>query len=354
MPIIDAAFKGNASAYTANDFISELDNGQVGSMANTLAGNPTYFCNLVGAGFSPCAAQGYTGAGAGYPINLFQANPYAAGEQIAYMDATGFSNYNGLQVDFRQKSWHGIEFDANYTWSHNLGVASPNQWLSQTQQYTIRNLAMSYGPALNDTRHVVHAMATVDLPFGKNRRWLKQGGIANGVIGGWTLGSITTFQTGQPLPTFGGNMTVNDYGDGGVILNGVDARTLQSSIGAYPTHNGSTIDIINPMYLTTTGAGANKNYITPNSTPGVFGSSLYLYGPHQTYEDMSLSKSIPITEKVRFSLQAEFLNIFNHPVFGWGNNNAINTRNSVLSSGFGTGYEMSTPRRVELRANIQF
>ena len=29
--------------------------------------------------------------------------------------AEGYSNYNGLQVDFRQRAWHGLQFDANYT-----------------------------------------------------------------------------------------------------------------------------------------------------------------------------------------------------------------------------------------------
>jgi hypothetical protein len=330
-------------------------------MANTLAGNPTYFCNLVGAGFAPCAGQGYSGAGAGYPINYFQANPYAAGEQVDYMDAIGYSNYHGLQVDFRQREWHGIQFDANYTWSHNLGVASPNQWQSMIQQYTIRNLNMNYGPALNDTRHVAHVMATVDLPLGKGRQWLDRGGIVNGIFGGWTVGSIFTFQTGQPLPTFGGNMTYNDYGDGGINLNGITAQTLQSSIGVYHVNAGSKVDLINPMYLTN-GAGANAAYITPNTTPGTFGSSMFLYGPHQTYEDASLSKRIPITERVHFLVQAEFLNIFNHPTFGWGNNSGFNGRNSVQGSNFGTGTELGSfsaasgagPRRIELRANIQF
>jgi hypothetical protein len=353
-PVFDAAFKGQTSAYSAGDFINNLNTGQVGAMANTLAGNPTYFCNLVGASFTPCATNaGYTGAGAGYPINYFQANPYAAGGQIAYMDAIGYSNYHGLQVDFRQRQWHGIQFDANYTWSHNLGVASPNQWLSQIQQYSVRNLNLNYGPALNDTRHVAHAMATVDLPLGKGRRWLNKGGAADAVFGGWTVGSIFTFQTGQPLPTFGGNMTYNDYGDGGVVLNGITARTLQSSIGVYHVNRGATVDLINPKYLTP-GAGANAAYITPNTTAGTLGSSMYLYGPHQTYEDMSLSKSIAITEKIHLLVQSEFLNIFNHPTFGWGNNSGFNGRNSVLGSSFGTGGEVSTPRRVELRANIQF
>jgi hypothetical protein len=152
-------------------------------------------------------------------------------------------------------------------------------------------------------------------------------------------------------------MTFNDYGDGGINLNGVDARTLQSSIGAYHVNPGATVDLLNPKYLTY-GSGANASYITPNTTAGTFGSTLYLFGPHQTYEDMSLSKSIRITEKVRFSLQAEFLNVFNHPVFGWGNNSGFNSRNAVESSTFGTGYELTTngagPRKLELRANIQF
>jgi hypothetical protein len=359
-PVFDAAFKGT-SEYSDSSLINNLNTGQVGAMANTLAGNPTYFCNLVGAGFAPCAGQGYTGAGAGYPINYFQANPYAAGAQVDYMDAIGSSNYHALQVDFRQRQWHGIQFDANYTWSHNLGVASPNQWQSMIQQYTIRNLNLNYGPALNDTRHVAHVMATVDLPLGKGRQWINRGGAANAVFGGWTLGSIFTFQTGQPLPTFGGNMTYNDYGDGGINLNGITAQTLQSSIGVYHVNAGSKVDLINPMYLTK-GAGANAAYITPNTTPGTFGSSMFLYGPHQTYEDASLSKRIPITERIHFLVQAEFLNIFNHPTFGWGNNSGFNSRNSVLGSNFGTGTELGSfsaasgpgPRRIELRANIQF
>jgi hypothetical protein len=229
------------------------------------------------------------------------------------------------------------------------------------QQYTIRNLHMNYGPALNDTRHVAHVMATVDLPLGKGRRWINPGGAANAVFGGWTVGSIFTFQTGQPLPTFGGNMTYNDYGDGGIVLNGITAQTLQSSIGVYHVNAGSKVDLINPTYLTK-GAGANAAYITPNTTPGTFGSTMFLYGPHQTYEDASLSKRIPITERVHFLVQAEFLNIFNHPTFGWGNNSGFNSRNSVLGTNFGTGTELGSfsnasgagPRRVDLRANIQF
>jgi hypothetical protein len=34
------------------------------------------------------------------------------------------------------------------------------------------------------------------LPFGAGRKWLKSG-VANGILGGWNLSTITTLQTGQ-------------------------------------------------------------------------------------------------------------------------------------------------------------
>ena len=359
-PIFDAAFAGEGSAgagvpladYGNTSFITNLKNGQVGSLANVLAGanyNPQYFCNLVGASFTPCATNaGYTGAGAGYPINFFQANPYSAGQPVYYMDALGYSNYNALQVDYRQKPWHGVQFDANYTWSHTLGLATPNNWTSQSQQYTLRDLRESYGPTLFDLHNVIHANGTFDLPFGKGRQWLNHGGVANRILGGWTLGDIFTFQTGAPQVILGGNQTFNDYADGGVNLNGVTRSQLQSSVGVHPVGNAGYVSAINPTYITP-GVGANAAYLTPNTTAGTFGQIFYLYGPHQTFNDMSLSKGFPITERIRFLLQGEFLNAFNHPTFAWSGGS-----NNLQSTTFGTAYNSNGPRSIEIRANIEF
>ncbi|MBV9766015.1 MAG: carboxypeptidase regulatory-like domain-containing protein, partial [Acidobacteriaceae bacterium] len=256
------------------------------------------------------------------------------------------------QVDFRQKPWHGVQFDANYTWSHTLGIETPNSWTSSFGQYTLRDLRLSYGPTLFDIRHVVHANATVDLPFGKGRHWMDRGGILNGVFGGWTVGDIFTFQTGAPFQITGGNSTFNDYADGGVILNGITVSQLQSSVGVYriPSVNGAAatfVDVINPKYLSGLNGGANSNYLAPNTTPGTIGDIIWLHGPHQTFNDMSLAKRFPITERIHFVLQGEFLNVFNHPVFntgGW----------SVQSFSFGNGGINNSARVIELRANLEF
>ncbi len=145
------------------------------SVLANVAGTVPYYCNLVGAGFSPCATNaGYTGAGAGYPINFFVANPFASGTNPGFgppnatgqLVAAGYSNYHALQIDLRQNNWHGLQYDANYTWSHSLGVDSNNQWTGRIQCFhACATCAKSYGPSLFDLRHVLHANGTYDLAF---------------------------------------------------------------------------------------------------------------------------------------------------------------------------------------------
>ena len=368
LSIFTAAFGGpGASDFTNAQYIRYLQTGQAGTMANVLSGiNGTvpYFCNLVGASFSPCATNaGYTGGGAGYPINFFQANPFAAGSSTGYMVAAGYSNYNAMQVDLRQAAWNGLQFDANYTWSHSLGVSTGNQGFSNyvpaANIFTLRNIAKSYGPSQFDLRNVFHANGTYDLPFGHNRKFLSRNGVEDKVLGGWTVGTIITFQSGGPTQLLGGFNTFNDYGDGGVTLQGVTPSQLQHAVGVHRVPGQNFADLINPKYLASPiGGGANSTYIAPNTAPGTIGGVYFLHGPHAFYEDLSLTKAIQIHENVNFRLQSEFLNVWNHPVFGNFTNSEASFNGSVQENGFGTGTVTNTNngfgRIIELRANLEF
>ena len=369
LPIMTGAFTGSQTGSqananfkgTGNSFLTNLTTGGVGSFASSLTRNSgtPYFCNLVGKSFTPCAMNaGYTGTGAGYPINFFQANPYASGSTTGYMTDAGFSNYNALQVDLRQRQWHGMEFDANYTWSHSLGVSTPNDWTGAYPAFSLRNLKYGYGPSLYDLRHVVHVQATVDLPFGKGRRFLNHGGVADRVIGGWTAATIFTYQSGFPFSVLGPYSTFNNIANGGVNLVGITKDQLQSQIGVYRVPGQNFVTLLPASTLVSaTGGGANPSLITPNITPGIFAPPIYLTGPRGVYDNISISKTIPITERWRFSIQMEMLNAFNHPVFG-NNTNPIGA--NILSTSFATtGTQNGTfvsgfGRVLELRGNITF
>ncbi|PYT92366.1 MAG: carboxypeptidase regulatory-like domain-containing protein, partial [Acidobacteria bacterium] len=201
LPFFDAAFacppRASSSCtpgadYTNGSFINLLNRGAAGSFAAQLGnavGTP-YICNLVGSSLSPCAAQfGYTNPGP-YPLNILQANPYAAGsigQPQSWLSAGAYGNYHALQVDFRQKQWHGMQFDVNYTWSHTLGLQPDGQWLGTSNVFTMRDTRLAYGPTTFDLRHVVHASGTYDLPFGRGKALLNRSRILDRVVGGWTL-----------------------------------------------------------------------------------------------------------------------------------------------------------------------
>jgi hypothetical protein len=389
LPIFDAAFfnannpsvgesggPGTYSDYTNAAFITLLNQGAAGALASQLAypfGNTNYICNLIGDAISPCAAAGYTAPGP-YPLNFFQANPLAAsfpGVTQSWLTAGGYGNYHALQVDFRQKQWHGMQFDVNYTWSHTLGLSpesndgSSAQWLGTLNEFSIRNLRQSYGPASFDVRHVIHGGGTYDLPFGHGKALANRTGAVDKVVGGWSLGTIVTYQTGLPFQLVGGYNTFNDYGDGGLVLNGITKAQLQSAVGVFHT-SGPYVDVINPKLLSGIPSGNCNSVLVgvcQNTTPGTFGIDPWLYGPHTWNADMSLTKLVPITERVRFNLQAEFLNLFNHP--NWttpGRPPFYTGSTNVQNGGFGQAgllhFTNLTPndsaRLIELRANITF
>jgi hypothetical protein len=358
LPILSTAFGGaSAGDFTNSAFITDLNQGAAGALAGALIypnGNANYICNLVGSSLSPCdTSYGYTTPGP-YPVNFFQANPYLdsyqGGAPASYMTAQGYGTYHALQVDFRQKQWHGMQFDVNYTWSHTLGIQPDNAWEGNVQVFSIRNLRQSYGPTTFDLRNVVHASGTYDLPFGHGKALLNRTGVIDRVVGGWTLGTIATFDSGFPFQLLGGYLTYNDYGDGGLVLNGVTQGQLQNAVGVFNAP-GAYKYTINPKMLgsPTSICSSLLANVCQNTVAGTFGSNPWLTGPSIWNDDMSLSKVIPIRERFRFSLQAEFLNIFNHP--NWANPN-----NNVQSNTFGQSgpSNLNTARQIELRANITF
>ncbi len=339
LPIMTAAHVN----FTDSTFLTYLRNGRAGSFASDLATTPDYYCWMVGTAFSPCGTS--YGAGAGYPINFWQANPYAmwSWTGAAYMGDQGYSNYNGLQMEFRQRQWHGMTMTANYTWSKTLGVATARDWTGSFQQFTVRNLRSSYRPLETDLNHVVHINATFDLPVGKGKQFLNMGGIVDKVLGGWTVSTIYTFQTGSPFRINGNNNTFNNKRDGGVVLNGITPSDFVAHMGRYVDSQGR------PYFLDPTWVSQIKSNgsITAFNTPGEWGTMLWLHGPHQTYTDVGISKAASITEQLRFKFQMEMLNAFNHPTFGW-------STVSLTSSGLGRSSQNATSRRIEFRANLEF
>ena len=182
-----------------------------------------------------------------------------------------------------------------------------------------------------------------------DRAWalLNQGKLLNYVVGGWTAGAISIYQSGAPILLSGG-LTSTISGDGGVSFVGTtSARDIQKSVHVTrAAPHASYVNVIDPKFQ---GASkANPAYLGPNLTPGVEGNLNYIYGPKWNNFDLSATKDLPIFEAVHINLQGIFLNAFNHPEWNGGNF-------GTQSATFGTTSGLAqAARRIELRGNITF
>jgi hypothetical protein len=320
LPIFEAAFGprgsqpalGASAGFENSTFITNLQNGEAGRLANTLAGSGAnafqYTCRLVGNGLAGCASRGYNVAGA-YPINFFQANPVAAGQNNRLLSDEASSEYDALQLQYRQRYRNGISLTANYT----FGKARTDRYFVSadlTQDYrTQRDKDLEWGPTAYDLRHIFQAYGTFDLPFGDGRKFDIQNSILEQIAGGWALSTIVRIQTGRPFLLTSGRQTLNQQ-DAGVILNGITVDELQDMVKVRPGPNGA-VYFFDERLIGPDGR-ANPEFLRYPTEPGQQGQYVYLYGPGLWNVDLGLAKTFRFGGSQTFNFECLFINAFNH------------------------------------------
>jgi hypothetical protein len=339
LPIFDAFFAGIAatSAYSSSTFITNLQQNNIGTLANTLAFSTTYRANRE----NPAR---------GIPANFFVANPNAAG--ITLLGNNSMSNYHALQMEVRRRFSRGFQFQADYTFSKTMTDARDafgNNQSDLTSFRTLRNTRLDYARSNQDQTHRFVANGLYDLPFGRGRRWLADtNGVVDRVIGGWTVGTIVAWQTRPPFYVASNRATVNQFnaGNNPADLVGISFEEFKRNLGVFRHPTG--IYFINPALLdiTTNASGqfvssTIKPGLLASPAPGFFGNFPInsLSGPRYFNIDMSLVKRIPITEGVRGELKTTVINLLNNPNF------VYNTQ-SFDSTSFGRITGTSGPPRV--------
>ncbi|HEU4389104.1 MAG TPA: carboxypeptidase-like regulatory domain-containing protein, partial [Blastocatellia bacterium] len=354
LPIFDAAFGARGgvpaiaagSGYASTGFITNLQNGAAGTLANTLATNNNYVCRMFGNSFSPCTRidPRYNAAGV-YPINFFLLNPFVSG-RMNYIDDTGWHNYNGLQVEFRQRFANSLNWTTNYTWSKsltNLATDNQNQSIDFT---TLRFTGNDRRISQFDSTHVIQSYGTYELPVGRGR-WLSvDNAVLDGVIGGWTLGSVFVFQTGVPVQLTGGFDTVNAGNNpqrsGVRLAPGVTLDMIQQMFNAELTRITGRVGFtdlqrigVDPRLIGPDGR-ANPQFLLPNTTPGEFGDLLFIRDRNTFQWDISINKTFNVTEQIRFQIFAGMNNVLNHPRWGLPDTNVFNTTFGIVGAPTGS------------------
>jgi hypothetical protein len=231
------------------------------------------------------------------PIDTRVPYPNLPSNVYANANVSG-SNYNALQVQFRQRSSHGLTYQVFYTYARAMDDASGVINISGVGMIqNPQNIKGDYGPASFDQTHRLTANGVWELPVGKNKPWSL--GWADWIVGGWQLSGIYTLTSGRTFSVLGYNGPCYDemgtYFTPCYSLNRFRANVTGDPMSGF---SQSPIEWFNTSAFS----------VPPQGTYGDSQKGL-LRGPYFEDLDMSFSKWFPITERQRLQLRAEIFNV---------------------------------------------
>ncbi len=224
----------------------------------------------------------------------------------------GNAHYNALQTKLDKRFAHGLQFNANYTWSKAMNYANDAVFA--------RYPRVSYGPNDTNRTHIFVLSGVYQLPFGKDRMFLSHSSRwMDYLVGGYTVSGVTTYESGSPFtPTFAEcgqqqDLDTNFNGPGRSSDCRPDKGTgFNVGAGGFDpaTH---TVRLFTPMTSAVGSANSSGAFLMPAfGTFGNVGRNSFR-GPRQFMADASLMKDVPLTERVKGQFQFQVFNLFNHP-----------------------------------------
>jgi hypothetical protein len=217
------------------------------------------------------------------------------------------ANYNAMQVNFRKRLSHGLQFDFNYTYSKSIDLESDAERVdaySGLGSQIINAWSPNQGRGVSgfDTTHQFNLNWIAELPFGKGKMIAGDaGGRLNGFIGGWQFSGLARWTSGFPIRIDNGGTWPTNWqleGDGFLIGHAHTSTTKNpdGTVNLFPDPQGPT------------GLGAFRN-----DMPGESGTRNVIRGPGYAGLDAGLSKrwQMPYAESHSVQFRWEVFNVLN-------------------------------------------
>jgi hypothetical protein len=177
--------------------------------------------------------------------------------------------------------------------------------------------------------HLFNGSVVYELPFGKGKKFLDEGGVVNAIAGGWQVSSTFQIHSGLPFtPTMG---TAN-------LSGALSGSWYPNRVGNGSLSNPTVQGWFDPSAFT-----APAEYTFGNSGRNI------LRGPGFANWNASASKSfhVPLGEAGRLEIRADAYDVLNHANFG-------NPNASIGSAAVATITSSTTSRNLQLGAKLSF
>ena len=263
--------------------------------------NPAQFL-----GTGPCTLN--TAAGpVSYPVcstlsNVLQrrilnlSNPKAALGYITQYDDGGTQNYNGLVLDLRWRHGQHLNVNANYTWSHCIGLPvitllNPgNNYIHQAYQNVgPDDRTLDAGDCASDRRQIANITAVIKTPRFANN-------VLRKLASDWSLSTIYQQRSGAPITVaLGLDQALNGF----ISNTGVQQRPNQILAGPYGDRSSLT-NYINRAAFAVPALGTYGNAGVSN-----------VVGPGYWDWSQAVSRQFRIREGHSLEVRAEAFNVTN-------------------------------------------
>jgi hypothetical protein len=304
--VVDVAYVGNMSRHLDESYsLSELAPGQR---------------------FLP-ASQDPTSPGSPLPdVFLTQ---YTGFSNVTMHDRTGTANYNSMQTQFNRRFARGLQMGASWTWAHGMAESGT------VPKYNPLSLT-GYSP--QGVRHLLVVNWVYAIPKGST---IWSNFLTKAVLDNWSYSGIATFSTGTPETiSFSTNTGVDRTGGG-------DAQRINVFGNPYLAPGARTFY---QQFNTSVWGLPAVGYIG-NAGPGL------LYGPGFANFEMAMAKELRTwKEKIRFRMEFEAFNAFNHTEYsGVGTSAVFNvSTGAITNAAFGQVSSTKANRTGQASLRITF
>jgi hypothetical protein len=243
--------------------------------------------------------------------------PYPQFTGLTTVTNNGFSWYHSMQLRVERRFANGFTVSGAYTWS---------KFMEAVEMLNASDPGPTHVISPQDRPHRVVISGIYELPFGHGRHWLRAGGFANQLFGGWSAQAIYLGQAGAPV------------GFGNIIFNGADVHDITLPRGDRTVERWFNTDA---GFEKASGKALAQNIRTwPLRLSDVRGDGYNNW-------DVSLFKNFRIRERYSMQIRGEAQDAMNHAVFAQPNANP-----AALNFGIITGNAAPEQRRINIAAKF--